>query len=537
MLSIRTQMLGLVGALLALILGMQGIYLNLSKADLLSEQIGMRALSVAKTVAVIPELVDAFDSPDPAVIIQPIAERIRAETGAAYVVVGNRDEIRYSHPVPERIGGRMVGDDNAPALIEGRSYVSLATGTLGEAVRGKTPVRRSTGEIIGVVSVGFLQEKVSQDVGRSLYLGWLMIAASVLLGLTGALWISVHLKRLILGLEPHEIARLVNEKEAILQSIHEGVVAVNREGRITLLNQSAKRTLGIQDGRKFLGVPVDQLVPNSRLQEVLTSGERQFDRELWVGDVPVIVNRVPIFNPQGDVDGAVSTFRSQQEIRELYSALKKVSADADVLREQAHEFSNRLYTISGLLQLNQIDEALALIHQEGRIEQEEVRFVLQHLKNPVLGAMLLAKMNTARQKHIQFELDSNSSLEVMLTQSGQDVLLKIISNLIDNAFDAVRERSDVVPRVRLFFTDLGDQVLIEVEDSGPGVDPEALALITQQGYSTKPGEHRGIGLALVQRIATLYAGDVYLEEGELGGACFVVTLDKMQISHADVMEE
>ncbi|MCD8513124.1 MAG: hypothetical protein LRY63_07030 [Nitrincola sp.] len=159
MLSIRTQLLFLVGALLALILGMQGIYLNLSKADLLSEQIGMRALSVAKTVAVIPELIDAFDKENPAAIIQPIAERVRKETGAAYVVVGNRDEIRYSHPVPERIGGRMVGDDNEPALIEGLSYVSFATGTLGEAMRGKTPIRNADGDIIGVVSVGFFARK------------------------------------------------------------------------------------------------------------------------------------------------------------------------------------------------------------------------------------------------------------------------------------------------------------------------------------------------------------------------------------------
>ena len=530
MLSIRTQLLFLVGALLALILGMQGVYLNLSKADLLSEQIGMRALSVAKTVAVIPELIDAFDKENPAAIIQPIAERVRKETGAAYVVVGNRDEIRYSHPVPERIGGRMVGDDNEPALIEGLSYVSFATGTLGEAMRGKTPIRNADGDIIGVVSVGFLQEKVSQDVGRSLYLGWLMIAGSVLLGLSGAVWLSSHFKRLILGLEPHEIARLVNEKEAILQSIHEGLVAVNKEGCITLLNQSAKRTLGVVDDREYLGAPIDQLVPNSRLQEVLTHGEKQFDRELWIGAVPVIVNRVPLLDSNGMVDGAVSTFRSQKEIRELYMALKQVSADADLLREQAHEFSNQLYTISGLLQLGKVNEALALIHQEGNAEQDEVRFVLQHLRNPVLGAMLLAKMNASRQRGVCLELDANSSLDLELSQQGQEALMKVMSNLIDNAFDAALEKDPKNARVRVFFTDLGDQVLIEVEDSGLGLSLDQLAVVTQQGYSTKQGEHQGIGLALVSRYAMLYSGNLYLEEGELGGACFVVTFEKSLIS-------
>lgn len=530
MLSIRTQLLLLVGALLALVLGMQGVYLNLSKADLLSDQIGMRALSVAKTVAVIPELIAAFDQEDPAAIIQPIAEKIRIQTGATYVVVGNREEIRYSHPVPSRIGGRMMGDDNEPALVQGLSYVSMATGTLGEAVRGKTPILNAQGEIIGVVSVGFLQEKVSQDVGRLLYVGWLMLAGSVLLGLSGAVWLSHHFKRLILGLEPYEISRLVNEKEAILQSIHEGLVAVDKQGYVTLLNQSAKRTLGVVDDRECLGVPIDQLVPNSRLQEVLTHGEKQFDRELWIGDVPVIVNRVPLLDAQGQVDGAVSTFRSQKEIRDLYRALKQVSADADLLREQAHEFSNQLYTISGLLQLGKVKEALALIHQEANAEQEEVRFVLQHLRNPVLGAMLLAKMNTARQRGVNFELDANSSLDLELSQQGQEVLLKVMSNLIDNAFDAALEQNSTPPRVRVFFTDLGDQVLFEVEDSGAGLDSDQLALVTQQGYSTKQGDHQGIGLALVQRYATLYAGGLYLEEGDLGGACFVITFEKSLIS-------
>ncbi|WP_417580883.1 ATP-binding protein [Nitrincola sp.] len=533
MLTMRTRMLGLIGALIALMLGMQGLYLNFSKADLLSEQMGLRALSVAKTVAVIPELIAAFDAPDPAAIIQPIAERIRLETGAEYVVVGNRDEVRYSHPVPERLGKKMVGSDNEPALLYGESYISFATGTLGEAMRGKTPVRDTQGNIIGVVSVGFLVDQVSEDVGRSLYLGWLMIATSVVLGLVGAVWISAHIKRLILGLEPHEIARLINEKEAILQSIHEGIVAVNRDGRITLLNQSAQRTLGISGHHEFQGMPVDELVPHSRLQDVLTSGKRQFDQELWIGDTLVVVNRVPIFNPQGEVDGAVSTFRSQQEIRELYAALKQVNADADLLREQAHEFSNRLYTISGLLQLGKIDEALALIHQEGQLEQDQVRFVLQHLNNPVLGAMLLSKMNQARLRHIQFEMDNSSSLDSSLHLQAQDALLKILSNLIDNAFDAAQEKADTTPKVRLFFTDLGEQLLIEVEDNGPGVEPEALEQLIRQGYSTKSGTHGGIGLALVKRIVDRYAGNIYLEEGELGGACFVVTLEKALISITD----
>lgn len=104
---------------------------------MMEEQTGERALNVAKTLAGMPEVRSAFSTDEPWVAIQPIAERVRKETGAEYVVVGNRQGIRYSHPVPERIGREMVGGDNAPALEQGRSYVSQAVGSLGPSLRGR----------------------------------------------------------------------------------------------------------------------------------------------------------------------------------------------------------------------------------------------------------------------------------------------------------------------------------------------------------------------------------------------------------------
>lgn len=532
-LTIKTKMMILIGTLVAVVLLLQGIYLNLNKAELISDQIGLRALNLAKAVAVIPELIDAFDLEDPAIVIQPLAESLRQATGAEYVVVGNRDEIRYSHPVVERLGQRMVGGDNMPALMQGESYVSQATGTLGEAMRGKVPIFDSEGDVIGVVSVGFMLNKVANDVDRMLYLGWLFIAVSLLVGVAGAVWIANHVKKLILGLEPHEIARLVHEKEAILQSIHEGVVAINREGKITVLNQSAKRTLSVEGDQLYHGVHLEDLLPNSRLMDVLNSGEHQFDRELWIGDVPVVVNRVPIFNPAGELDGAVSTFRSQKELLDVYKALKEVSADVDQLREQAHEFSNKLHTISGLLQLNRPEEALALIHQESLVAQNQVAFLVRQLSDPVISAMLLGKIIRAQHMGVHFDIEETSSIAIHLSIDGQDALLKIMSNLLDNAFDAATLLPSSSPQVRLFFTDLGAQLLIEVEDNGPGLPAEQFDLMTVRGYSTKKGRYRGIGLALVRRLAEAKGGNIYLEESELGGACFVVSIDKSLISQKD----
>lgn len=526
--SFRLQVMLLVGVLLATMLLTQGAYLNHRKAEIIADQMGERALAVATSVAAIPELVAAFADEDPAATIQPIAERIRRQTGARYVVVGNADGIRYSHPLPERLGLPMVGGDNDRALLHGESYVSEAVGSLGEAVRGKTPVVDAEGRVIGIVSVGFMLDRVAMDVGRHTSLGWWLVAAMILLGFAGAYGLSRHLKRVILGLEPHEIARLAMEKEAILQSIHEGILAVNREGAITLVNQQARRFLDLPAEREVLGNPIHEVVPNSRLFEVLERGEQQFDQQMWLGDHPVVVNRVPVMHG-GEVEGAVATFRSRREIVDLSNALSAASRDVDMLRAQAHEFSNKLYTISGLLQLGRIREALALIHQESERAQAQMSFLMGHVTDPVISGTLLGKLTRARELGVRLEIDDQSSLAAPLTATGQEVLMTVIGNLLDNACHAaLQERRDdgEGARVRLFFTDLGEQLLIEVEDNGPGVAGEHVEAIFTEGFSTKPGKHRGIGLALVARLCRAHGGAITLEESELGGACFTVVLDR-----------
>ena len=510
--SFRLQVMLLVGLLLAGMLLAQGAYLNFRLAETVTHQMGERALAVAKTVATMPQVINAFSTPNPARIIQPLAEQVRHQTGARYVVVGNAQTVRYSHPVAERIGQRMVGGDNEKALIHGQSYVSEATGTLGTAMRGKTPIRDAQGNIIGVVSVGFMLERVDMDVARYTSLGWVLVVLMILLGFAGAFWLSQHLKKVILGLEPYEIARLAMEKEAILQSIHEGVLAVNRDGKITLVNQQARRFLDLPDEHVLLGQPIRDVVPNSRLVEVLKRGQQQFDQEMWLGDHPVVANRVPILH-EGEVEGAVATFRSRREIVDLSQALTQASRDVDMLRAQAHEFSNKLYTISGLLQLERIEEALALIHHETERAQAQMSFLMRHVADTVLSGTLLGKLTRARELGVAFDIDEQSSLSCPLTVTGQEVMMSVVGNLLDNACHAALNGANSdTPKVRLFFTDLGEQLLIEVEDNGPGIPDKIKDKILQPFFTTKKGtEGTGLGLSITNDIIKAHGGTLEIE--------------------------
>ncbi|MBD5796502.1 histidine kinase [Bacillus pseudomycoides] len=86
-------------------------------SETVEEQIGKRALHVAKTVAAIPEIQEAFQKENPSAIIQPIVEKIRVETDADFIVVGNKDGIRYAHPFTIFKILLMIGSNNPLSII------------------------------------------------------------------------------------------------------------------------------------------------------------------------------------------------------------------------------------------------------------------------------------------------------------------------------------------------------------------------------------------------------------------------------------
>lgn len=531
-LSFRTQMIGLVGALLVLMLEIQGMYLNHRYESLMENQIGVRALNVAKILAVSREMVSAFETSDPALLIQPMATAARLQTGATFVVVGNREGIRYAHPLDDRIGQRMVGEDNAPAIERGEAYVSQATGSMGASIRGKAPILDANNQVIGLVSVGFLVDEVAQRVAHELSLNRALMLLIAALGIAGAVLISGRFKRAILGLEPHEIARRLEEKDAILQSIHEGMIAINRDGQVSLINHAARRLLSAEKlNEDPTGRHILEILPATQLQEVVRNGEAQYNQETWIGQQLVVVNRVPIV-VGGRIEGAVATFRSRMEILALSRSLFEVRQLAVGLRSQAHEFSNKLHTIAGLLQLDQVREALVLISQETEVDQERIAVLQEQVQDPVLCGMLVGKLIRATGRDIHIQVDNSSSMGVILNSAAREALVSIVGNLLDNASEAPRAPG-VLVRVSLFFTDIGDDLVFEIDDNGQGV-PNALGpSVFESGVSTK-GAGRGIGLALVRHLCRQFGGEVTVEDSELGGACFVAVVKKcrMQLAHA-----
>lgn len=525
--KLKTRMiltLGFLGAFQTILIGgFAGYYLS----DSLYDEIARRALMVAKTVAATPAVINGIrsrDIPD----LNRLAARLADTNEALFIVIGDHEAIRLAHPDTSRIGFSMAdddGDDGREALVNGNAYVGRAKGSLGESMRGKAPVKApDSGDIIGIVSVGYSLDQVDTTIQRYNIVLYSVVGAALLFTILSAIVIAGRFKRAIFGLEPEEIARLFQERDATLQSVREGIIAVNREGIITTANRAAHETLNLSPDESLAGTPLLDILPDSSLMSVLESGQPDFDREIWLRGRQMVVNRLPV-RQGNDIIGVVASFRLSNELDQVSRRLTRIQQYADTLRSQTHEYSNKLHTIAGLIQIGAHDEALNLIGSEVSDHQALLHLLLEAVPDPVIAGCLLGKYNRAREMGLRLDIDPDSRMTDIPELLPRDQLVSILGNLIDNALEATRLHSGEGGRVRLSMTDLGEELIFEVEDEGPGVPEEAQRKIFERGVSSK-GEDHGIGLHLVQQFLNRWGGSTTVENLAEKGSRFTLYLPK-----------
>jgi two-component system CitB family sensor kinase len=480
----------------------------------LDRQYEQRSLAIAESVASNLAIQDALLNHDPDGSIQRAAEDVRRSTGARYVVVTDAQGIRYSHPNPAMIGKPV--DEDPSAVLAGHTWVGVQKGTLGVSARGKAPIFNQ-GHVIGLVSVGYLEDTVGQQLLGDLPGFATTVLLSLGLGVAGSMLLASRLKRQTFGLEPYEIAGLLEEREASLQGIHEGAIATDRDGTITLANDQAMRLLGLP--ADCVGRKVAQVLPQGRLLRFLSGGLKDEDEVLLAGERVLVASRRAIL-VRGREIGHVATLRDTTELTGLARGLG-VDSLTDALRAQAHEFANRLHTIAGLMQVGRPEEAMKLIAQTSGVHQELTESLLERVGDPVLGALLLAKAAIASERGIELRVSDDT----VVTRSALDSedLITLLGNLIDNALDAAATSDG--RWVSVSVTELDGELVVKVHDSGLGIPDGVDGQIFQEGFSTKAGpnrKRRGFGLALVRQVALRNAGEVSVVNS--GGALFTVRI-------------
>ena len=481
-------------------------------------------LSVARLVAKAPVVVEGLAEKKEDGRIQAYAAESLLATKVQFITVFDMDGMRRSHPNPEMIGRRISGGDEG-ASLSGAEYRSIAQGTLGYSLRAFTPVYAEDGRQVGVVLVGILLDDVQMATRRMQTMLLLASLAGLSVGITGAALLAQNIKRILFGLEPEEIAAKLEERNGILQSVREGIIAIDAQGRITLLNDEAKRLLSLYGaGGGVIGRQVSEFVPNSRLLQVVETGETELNQEQDFCGVAVLTNRVPLL-VDGKVVGAVASFKDKTEVNRLAEELTGVREYMEALRSQSHEFMNRFHVMLGLVRLESYDLLAEYINKVVSEHRSELEFVRRRIKDTLLAGFILSKLSTAREKGVLMQLAAESSLPKLAEDNLRHELVTIIGNLLENAFDAVGEKAEKEVELSLCIGSTG--INISVRDNGCGIAPERGETIFVRGVSEK-GEGRGIGLHLVRRSLERLNGAIAYDSEEDEGTEFRIIIPYLE---------
>ncbi|MFF9638552.1 ATP-binding protein [Streptomyces bacillaris] len=504
---------------LAIITGVTVLVTGLFLAPLssqLDDEAMRRALAIAQSTAAEPDIAEDLRTTEPSALgpVQSAAERIRRATGAEYVVVMDRRGVRWSHPEADRIG-EVVSTDPGDAL-RGREVMEIDSGTLGRSARGKVPLRGPSGEVVGAVSVGIEYDSVRARLLGAIP-GLLAYAGTALaVGALAAYLISRRLQRQTHDLAFSDISALLTEREAMLHSIREGVVALDGTGRIRLLNDEAQRLLGL--GPEAAGRPLDEVLDAGRTADVLAGRVVGEDLLAVQGGRVLLANRMETAD-----GGAVVTLRDRTELERLGRELDSTTGLIDALRAQDHEHANRLHTLLGLLELEMHEDAMEFVTEVVGVHRATAEQVTEKVRDPLLAALLVGKATVAAERGVALRLAPGTLLPDRVVDPRG--LVTVVGNLVDNATDAAAGSAEA--RIEVGLRAEGRTVVLRVRDSGPGIAPEQHASIFTEGWSTKdlPAHgKRGLGLPLVRRLAERQGGSVSVAGADGGGAVFTVVL-------------
>lgn len=508
------------------------------------------ALSIARTVAADADVRSrvARISADPGT---PSADELRdgplavlaAETekgtGALFVVITDDHGIRLAHPDAALLG-QVVSTSFADALA-GRETVSWASGTLGASARAKVPVRDpESGEPVGEVSVGFAPASVFGELPLLLAGVGLAAAAALLLGTIVSMLLRRRLERLTLGLQPEELAALVQNQAAVLDGVGDGVLGCAPDGTITVANAQAARLLGRADlvgrGLSELGLPSAVMAALTATSDAARSSAAE---PVQIGERVVFIDTRPVSREDRDL-GTIVVLRDRTDVVNLTDRLESVAATTDALRVQRHEFANRLHVTAGLIDADRTPDARAYLDQVLEASRTEA-FVPpnEHFREPFLLSFLESKSVGAAERGVRLTVGADSLVRGVVAEP-EDVAT-VLGNLIDNAVAAAVAGEQ--PRwviVELLEDDT--TLVLTVSDSGRGVaDADALSerLAGDRAVSDEPDDPaavhgRGIGLPLARRVAQRVGGDVWLADAGGGGsgAVFCARLPNALRPHA-----
>ncbi|MDD2501953.1 MAG: ATP-binding protein [Geobacter sp.] len=349
----------------------------------------------------------------------------------------------------------------------------------------------------------------------------------------------------------------------VLASVGDGVIVINGEGVVTLMNPAAEEMTG-RSRRQVVGARFTESfkaepILVDMVERTSTSGISLSDQDNVVLSpsgrvIPANATTFPLVMPNGEAIGVVLTLRDLTSIRELEAAVRQADRLATLgtlAAGLAHEVKNPLGGIKGAAQLleRELDEDSDL-QEYPRVmikEAERIDRIIRQLldlaspRGPrytpvnlhmVLGDIILLQREAAGERDVSISTAFDPSIPPIMADEAQ--LTQVFLNLIRNAIEAMSGGGRVTVSSRVLAEyhlarneNRSRMVAVEVADTGPGISEENLAKVGTPFFSTKDNG-TGLGLAICQKIVAEHRGMLKIDSKAGQGTKISVLLPLIQ---------
>ena len=508
---------------LALFLGVSGTLINIHFEV---EKRDQNLQNIAEAVASSPLIDDKIANPDDkktTELLNEYLDSLKISLDNIDVIsFVSRENIRLYHSNHELIGTEYDGAIPEFEKVSKEYYTSNETGPSGSQRRAYAAVYDKNGNYTGFVMTIMLLENIKAETLQILFIFALITVAAILIELIISAELSSSIKKSLHGYEPNVFSAMFQVRDNILESLNEGVLAVDKNGVVQFANRSAAKMLGKKKAKELINTPFTDCCNDGFIKNVISTGEKEFNiQEQSIDNSNVLIDCIPI-KEKDDIIGAVAILHNREEYTKLMEDLAGTRYLVDSMRANNHDFTNKLHVIMGLIQMEMYDDAVSYIENISIVQRETISKIMSVVDEPSIAALLIGKSARASELNVKFILNDESHYSKTDLLLPSELMVTVIGNLIDNAFEAINIK-DIQRQKELRFGIYSREnaLLITVEDTGIGISKDNLEHIYDNGFSTK-GEGRGTGLYQVKEMVEAIGGKITVESQENVGTSFTV---------------
>lgn len=511
----RTQLILIIT--LALILGITGTLINVHYETQKRDQ---NLQNVAETIAQSPILTNKEPGSDSSILSEYLDTLKESLDDIDVISVVDHNDIRIYHSNPKLIGTKYNGNLPDFRNESDRYYAVDENGPSGSQRRAYAAIYNKDGEYIGVVMAIMLMKNIKTETAQMLFVFLAITLVAVLIELILAGSLSRKVKKGLMGYEPDVFTAMYKMRDGILETLEEGILASDENGIIQFANDAAVKMLCDNPDENIVGKNV-AVLGDKILSTTMKNGDK--DLNVCLSNSDIILDRIPI-KESGGVSGAIGILHNRAEYTKLMEDLSGTRYLVDSMRANNHDFTNKLHVILGLIQMEMYEEATSYIQNITMVQRETISKVMNAVNEPAVAALLIGKIARAAELNVKFVMREGCYYSAADMNLPAEMMVTVIGNLLDNAFDAMNDAGILNDHKELTFGIYSrpGAVLITVDDTGIGIKDDEAEKIFVKGYSTK-GEGRGTGLFQVKTLVDNFGGKIIVESQEGVGSSFSVS--------------